>query len=367
MSFQLKDMYSKAFVSQFADIWYSIYPVLDRKQLVRKIFDKDWEARELKDRMRHIAVSMHPFMPENYEHAVQLLIKLIDVLRASGENEQSFEYMFIPEYVALFGQDNAPVSMWSMEFINEYTSCEFAVRPFLINEQDFVFKYLYKWMCHDSEYVRRFSSEGCRPRLPWGLAVPALKQYPEPILPILEELRNDQSEFVRRSVANNMNDISKDHPELIIGLTKKWIGDNANTDRLLKHANRTLLKQGNPEVMQLFGFAPPEFIEISEVLVPETVAIGDVMPISFMLNNKQDISQLVRLEYAIYFLRGDGSQWRKVFKISEKSYAAFESRAITKNHSFRKITTRRFYTGQHHLTLIINGVELEKHAFVLTD
>jgi hypothetical protein len=192
------------------------------------------------------------------------------------------------------------------------------------------------------------------------MALPFLKKDPSPILPILERLKSDTSEYVRRSVANNLNDISKDHPELALDLATQWKGKDKETDWVAKHGSRTLLKQGNPKTMALFGLGHPKGIEITGFTIhTPKIEIGDYLEFSLNLKNTTDTPRKLRLEYGLYYLKANGSLSRKVFKISEKEYAAQTTVNIQRRQSFKPITTRVFHKGQHKLSLIINGVEFE--------
>jgi 3-methyladenine DNA glycosylase AlkC len=220
------------------------------------------------------------------------------------------------------------------------------------------------WADSDNSHVRRLASEGCRPRLPWAMALPDFKKDSTPILPILEKLKNDESEYVRRSVANNLNDISKDHRDLLVKISRDWLGNNENTNKLIKHACRSLLKQGDKVVLLLFGFTDPCHITLSDFFVHDSVFMGENLSFSFSLYSKErDLGQ-IRIEYAIDFMKNNGRQARKVFKISEADYSG-NSKFVEKNHSFRKISTRTYYPGEHGLTIIVNGVEFASGHFTL--
>jgi len=187
-----------------------------------------------------------------------------------------------------------------------------------------------------------------------------------PILPILENLKNDESEFVRKSVANNLNDISKDNPQIVIKIVKNWQGKTKNTDWIIKHASRTLLKQGNPEVLQIFGFGSAKKIKIENLQIrTPKVKIGKALEFRFQLSNSDNTNANIRLEYAVYYKKANGSLAKKVFKISEKTYPANSTTQIERKQSFKLITTRKYHLGQHKLSVIINGKESDKLDFKL--
>lgn len=194
-------------------------------------------------------------------------------------------------------------------------------------------KQMLVWSKHEHWGVRRLASEGCRPRLPWAMALPNLKENPAPIIPILENLKNDPARFVRLSVANNLNDIAKDNPEIVIDLVKKWKGESKEVDWIIKHGCRTLLKQGNPEVMELFGFNSTISnicVEDFQISSPE-VKVGDSLEVSFKLLNKNDQTTKIRLEYGIYYQKANGTLTKKCIKSARKNMPGTQPRESPEN------------------------------------
>jgi len=193
-----------------------------------------------------------------------------------------------------------------------------------------------------------------------------LKKDPTPILPLLENLKNDPNEWVRRSVANNLNDIAKDHPDLLCDIAQRWKGMSKETDWIVKHGCRTLLKQGNPAILKLYGLDHTDIVLTNLWVAPE-VKTGDKLSFSFDIENRQAQQQVIRLEYGLYYRKANGKLARKVFKISERIYQPFEQASISRAQSFKLITTRKFYIGEHSLSIIVNGNETEARTFYLTD
>ncbi|MDR2834374.1 MAG: DNA alkylation repair protein [Streptococcaceae bacterium] len=249
-----------------------------------------------------------------------------------------------------------------MPKITPYVSCEFAVRPFIRENEGKMMKIMLDWATSPDEHLRRLASEGCRPMLPWTAALPKFKENPSPILPILENLKADDSLYVRKSVANNLNDISKNQPELVIEIAKRWYGDNKNTDWIVKHATRTLLKKGNPEALSIFGYEHGHEFVIEDFNVEPKIVQKDGN-IEFAFTIKVDEPKKVRLEYAIDFMKKNGKLNRKVFSISE---GLFETdRSYDKKHSLKDMSTRKHHVGLHRLALIVNGIERELVEFEL--
>ncbi|NQZ76684.1 MAG: DNA alkylation repair protein, partial [Ekhidna sp.] len=215
-----KNLYNERFFEFFGNALKQVYPSYTHDDFIRHIYDQDWDKRELKQRMRHITEGLKKQLPENFEDTTQILLECIEQLQNQGLKEHSVEYMFFPDYIECYGLDELEIAVQTMEKITQFTSCEFAVRPFIIKYPMQMMDQMLEWSHHENHKVRRLASEGCRPRLPWAMALGDLKKNPSPILPILENLKNDPSDFVRKSVANNLNDIAKDHPSVVIEIVK---------------------------------------------------------------------------------------------------------------------------------------------------
>lgn len=361
MASPFKDLLNEQFFEEFCNTIDIPY-----KKYFNQLFDKEWERRELKDRMKHAAACMHEFMPQPFDKAADWLVEKCQVIEESPLKSKVLEIMFLPDYIELYGLETPLKSLETMKEVTKLTTCEFVVRPFILKYEKQVMAKMLEWSTDEHVNVRRFSSEGCRPRLPWGASIPRFKKDPSPILPILENLKNDQEEFVKKSVANNLNDITKDNPEIAIKIFKKWYGDNDGTNWIVKHASRTLLKEAHPEMMNLFGYSDPKDVKTSSFQIQNTkVEIGGALSFQFELEVLSKKEANVRLEYAVYYLLANGKHSKKVFKISEKMMSPATKQIINRNQSFKVITTRKFYAGNHYVSLIINGEERDKAIFEL--
>ncbi len=365
MSSLFKDIYSKSFYAMLSDTLTLTIPAFDKTAFIKLIFNDDFDGYELKERMRHTARVLHCFLPDNFPQAANSIKQLIANLELAGIKEESVEYMFIPEYISMYGLDDYDSSISAFEVVTQFTSCEFAVRPYILKYPEQMIEQMLQWSNHHHHMVRRLASEGSRPRLPWAIALPSFKHNPSEILPILNNLKHDNCEIVRRSVANNLNDIAKDNPDVVIKISTQWLGLSKETDKLVKHGCRTLLKQGSPEALKLFGFDSAH-IELSNLMIPEPkVTLGASLTFSFTLLNNSALPTKLRLEYGIYFKKNNGTLSRKVFKISERNIEPNQSYPIIRNQSFKPITTRKLYEGTHQLSIIINGKESKKVPFEL--
>lgn len=354
----LKNLYSKELITDLGGEIKKRYSAFDKRSFTKDVFDRDWKDRELKQRMRHIAECLHRHLPVSYK-------KAISILKPIAKNNSGFEYMFFQDFVECYGLDDFATSIPALEHFTKFASSEFAVREFILQDEKRMMEQMLHWAGSDNHHVRRLASEGCRPRLPWAISLPVFKKDPQPVLAILNTLMNDESEYVRRSVANNLNDISKDNPDILLDWAGKWLCENDNTDRLIKHACRTLLKQGNQKALSLFGFSQVEHIQVSQFKIQAVVALGQNLDFSFLIKSQKKQLGKCRIEFAISFVKANGKQRQKVFKISESDYNDNEKK-INKYFSFKEISTRKYYAGEHQLTIIINGIDQISKPFKLT-
>ncbi|WP_461199923.1 DNA alkylation repair protein [Clostridioides difficile] len=353
----LKNMYNRESLYEVAVAIQSVYNSFKVDEFIKSTMDETWNNLELKARCRKISMSLGMYLPEDYKEALSILEKSVT----------SFYFaFFFPDFVEVYGQDdiNWDLSISALERNTEYWSSEFAVRAFIIKDEERMMAQMRKWSKHKSEHVRRLASEGCRPQLPWGQAISKFKKDPTPVLPILEQLKTDTSTYVQKSVANNLNDISKTHPDLVISIAKDWYGKNKSTNWIVKHGCRTLLKKGNRDVLALFGYDDTTSINIQDFTLETTsISIGENLTFSFKILAKK--ATKTRLEYGIDYMKSNGKRNRKIFKISEVSLKENEKKSYMKKHSFADVSVRRHYPGIHSITIIINGVEKGKLDFEL--
>ncbi|MDF2381204.1 DNA alkylation repair protein [Nostoc ellipsosporum NOK] len=359
----IKDIYSKEFYDRFSKSLAVVLPDSPAASFTRKVMNKDFASMEWKERMQHTTASLHEYMPAKFPSAARTITKLIRQLRKDGWNG-GLEFMFLPDYIATYGLDHFEASTQALEEITQFISAEFAVRPFLLKYGQRMLDVMTAWSTHPHYAVRRLASEGSRPRLPWAMAIPSLKKDPAPLFPLLENLKTDPNEWVRRSVANHINDIAKDHPHVVLQFARNWKNISAETDGIIRHGSRTLLKKGHPEILTYFGLDDKGIHWQDFSVQTPKVKEHDRLRFSFTVQNKTKKPVTIRLEYAVHFLRANGQLSPKVFKISERSYAAGEVVKLTREHSFKPITTRVYYKGPHKVSLIINGREKEVADFV---
>lgn len=348
----LKNVYTAESLQEAAEIIQAVYPAFPVEEFLAKTMDETWEELGIKGRVRKITLSLEECLPADYREALAILDEIAPKL--SG----GLFGLFVPDFVEVYGQREADwvLSIQAMEKYTQYWSSEMAVRPFIINHEERMMAQMNAWARHENEHVRRLASEGCRPLLPWSQPLTKYKQDPRPVLELLEQLKADPSAYVRKSVANNLNDISKNQPELITQLAKEWYGENEQTNWIVKHGCRTLLKKGNREVLEIFGYGDSSAVEVKDfTLETEEVSIGEAVTFAFTLITKKDTK--VRLEYGIDYMKANGKPSRKIFQLSAIAMQEGEEKFYQRSHSFKNVSVRKHYPGTHSVTLIVNGTE----------
>ncbi len=367
MSDALKEMYTVEFLQEFSEKVHAVFSNFEPEQFVAAVLAQPWPELPLMARMRRIAEKLGEFLPARYEDALETLFSI-------DADCCGFPYLFFPEYVALFGQreEHWELSMRALERFTQRSSSEFAIRPFLLREPEWVMERMKRWAQHPNEHVRRFSSEGCRPRLPWGVALPVLKKDPAPVLAVLELLKADTSLYVRKSVANNLNDIAKDNPAAVLEAARRWIGQNPNTDWILRQGCRTLIRKANPVAMELFGYADfskknISFQNAALSVSPKELSIGESCELSYSIEVTGSKPSHIRLEYGVDFIKANGKPARKLFLLTDKTIPGESCLSGTRKHSFAELTTRRHYPGLHKITLLLNGQEAAQTELYLME
>ncbi len=267
--------------------------------------------------------------------------------------------------VAASGLEDFEASFVLLKEMTKRATAEFDVRPFLARDQTST-RHHAPWVKDESVHVRRLVSEGTRPRLPWGMRLQALVADPTPTLPLLEALKDDPEDYVRRSVANHLNDIAKDHPELVADIAKRWLkGADRNREKLVRHACRSLIKQGHTATLEAFGLNPPEIrVEGPQVLTAE-VAYGDTVGFNIELVSTSSKTQDLVIDYLIHFRKANGTLAPKVFKWTKLTLAPGERLTLSRSHAIRPITTRVYYGGTQAVSLRINGQDFGFSEFEL--
>jgi 3-methyladenine DNA glycosylase AlkC len=327
------------------------------------------ETLELKQRVQHVIETLHDFLPREFDQTVNCLLELPDVWDSGDPDDplRSFAAWPIIDYLGVYGVDHPTLALPALRQLTPLFSAEFAIRPFLLKHPELCHQYFEHWVEDDCEHVRRLVSEGARPRLPWGIQLKPYVLDPTDNLRWLEALKDDASLYVRRSVANHLNDISKDHPQTVIELCQAWY-DDANDDVkwLIKHALRSLIKSGQPEVFPLLGYSKSVEIETPALrLNDDKIILGDALEFELSLTSANNKSQKLVVDFALHLMKANGNTAPKVFKWKSITLNARQTLTIKKRHAIKAITTRRYYSGPQKLEILINGTAVAETNFDL--
>jgi len=334
------------------------------------------EQRELKQRADRITDALERHLPQNFPAAAKILVESLEPASAQPTNPfestpndrgiRGWAVMPMAEYIARRGQKHVALSLDALKAMTSRFSSEFAVRPFLADHPAQTLETFSTWTTDDNEHVRRLVSEGARPRLPWGMRLHAFVADPSAVVTLLEALKDDPSEYVRRSVANNLNDIAKDHPDLVAEIAQKWMVDaSAERQRLVRHGLRTLIKSGHVNALQALGYGPAQ-IEVKDfsLSAPE-VHLGGALNFHIEIKSTSQSHQPLVIDYAVHHMRANGQTAPKVFKWKTVRLNAEASLTAAKRHVIKPITTRRYYPGLHRVEAIINGKSVASADFEL--
>ena len=331
--------------------------------------EEEWPSLSLMQRIRAAAHALYSVMPQK-EGADAVVAALYG-------NDQLSGWLSLVgcEYIAIHQNLSLEQGLAYLQKMTEFFSAEFAIRHFIIKQPIETLAILSTWLEHENHHVRRLVSEGTRSRLPWGMRLSIFIEQPQLVMPLLVALRDDEEEYVRRSVANHLNDIAKDHPKLIIETAQQWLAEESlallNTvqrkqrRKLIRHACRTLFKQGEPEVMALFGYQPAEDVHCHLSSDQLTVSFSGDFKFEMQLEKKSSEANQLMVDYVMHFQKANGNQTPKVFKWLDRNFTDKASESISRKHSFRKISTRKYYPGTHRLEVIVNGIKKAQIDFEL--
>jgi len=358
-----------------------VWPAFPRARFEQLALD-DLEALEFKARALHLCAALAQTLPERFAHAAEVLEaslkqvppprrehdpdKDLGALRTDESGVAGWALWAYGEYVARHGLAEPERALQALHAFTQRFTAEFAIRPLIVAHPELCFATLKRWVDDPSAHVRRLVSEGSRPRLPWGLRLQALVADPSPTLPLLAQLQDDPSAYVRRSVANHLNDIAKDHPHQVVAWVRTHLPDApATREKLLRHACRSLIKQGHAETLAAWGLGTPFEGTVALQLGTDQLAIGEALPIRVVLQSQAAGPQELVLDYRVHHLKANGERAPKTFKGKRFALAAGEPWHWAKQHSFKPVTTRTLYPGPHQIDICINGQTVASAVFEL--
>lgn len=326
-----------------------------------------FEEMELLDRGRHLADTLQRHLPADVPTAIALLVDTLPAQRAPEGGMAAFYYLPHTEYIRRHAVDHFADAMRGLHAFTQHFTGEFAIRPFIERYPDAALAQLQQWTHDPSEHVRRLVSEGTRPRLPWAPRLRTFQTDPAPVLALLAALRDDPSLYVRRSVANHLNDVYKDHPAQLLSTVTTWMTDASPERRwVIEHALRSAVKRGDSKALTLLGFGGEARLQISDVAItPSKPRMGERVVITCSLHNATRRAQQVVVDLIVHFVKASGDSNPKVFKMANIDIASGATVAVRKTVSLADLTTRRHYPGVHRVELQLNGKTTPLGAFTL--
>ena len=360
-----KDYFDREAAARLANQVSGASTKFDRRKFIR-LSTRELETLEFNDRVKLFSRSLRESLPASVPRALGVLTRsLPERLPDCEAVTDGWLQWPVGQFIADYGLEWVDESFEAMIELTQRFSSEFAVRPFVEHRADESFRRLLLLADHENPHVRRWCSEGVRPRLPWGKKLTSLVENPTPIFPILEKLKDDPELYVRRSVANNLNDIAKDHPIRVTDVCSSWSGGGAEREWVIRHALRTLVKNGDPGALAVTGFNRPSKIKLDLEVSPKRIKIGESVQLRALIENASKKRQALMVDFVVHYVRKKDKHSAKVFKWKTLQIDGGEQVELTKVFPLKKTTVRALYPGQHRIDVQVNGVRLTSAAFHL--
>ncbi|MFP6558877.1 DNA alkylation repair protein [Paraburkholderia sp. B3] len=339
----------------------SIEPAFDAHAFLATALD-DLDSLSLMARIRRASHAIHAgahALPDGYDAVLALLTQ------AAPRLDRGFVALVAPDFVGQHGRHAFDRSMDALKYFTRFGSSEFAVREFLRDDLPRALATMEIWSRDADDAVRRLASEGSRPRLPWSFRLRELDTDPALTRRILDNLRADPSPYVRRSVANHLNDVTKVHPAWVLEQATRWGIEDPPTRWIVSHALRTLVKRGDARALAMLGAQSTPGIAVGPFSVtPETVVLGGAITLSCELRSTADAAQRLVVDYRIAYVKRSGVT-KKVFKLKTLTLAPSQRITLGRSQPIRDFTTRTHYSGRHEIELIVNGGVVAQTSFDL--
>ena len=368
MAAQLKLQFGTAVPREIARMIAAVHPDFDaRSFLVRAL--RGYAPLTLTQRARQIAAALRHELPADYPVALRILMESAVQPRRHRARHGMSSFLFMPHgyFIAEHGLDHFGPSMAAQHLLTRLFTAEFSIRPFLQRHPRRTLALLARWARDPDPRVRRLVSEGTRPRLPWAARLPEFQRDPAPVLALIERLKDDPDPAVRRSVANNLNDIGRDHPALLVSTARRWLRDaSPERQRLVRHALRSLVKQGNAGALSALGFGRPSQASVSAVTVsPARPRIGGQVAVRFTLSGRSPRTERLAVDLVVHYMKANGRSAPRTFKLKTLQLGPEGRVELAKTLSLAQMTTRRHHPGPHRLQVLINGRPIDLGHFQL--
>lgn len=353
----LKEIFNTERLQHIAAEMTAVYPAFDAHAFL-EMANHGLAQLSIMQRMARVAECLQAVLPLSFEDTLDVLYALAPRLNSG------FVSIALPHYVAMHGAHTFERSMEALKYFTAFGSSEFAIRYFLRSDPERTLAVMHRWAQDQNQHVRRLASEGCRPRLPWSFRLEKIQADPTLAAAILDTLKADESLYVRKSVANHLNDITKDHPEWVLDRIEGWSLDNRHTAWIARHALRSLIKQGNRRALAIIGAGDKPEVDIIDLKVePAVVRLGQKISVSFVVASRVERSQRLVVDYAVDYVKANGSTSAKVFKLKALTLPGKSSELIVRRQHIKELTTRKHYAGRHAVHILVNGERLASSEF----
>ncbi len=362
-----KNMINESVAKQIAQAIIRNYPDFDKKAFLKNC-ELELAPLELKDRVIFLTVKLNMYLPESLKKSLPILKGAIKQNEKDAIGVSGFATWPLTEYVSRFGLSEFDLSMNTLKEMTKVFTAEFAVRNFFLADEEKTLRHFNLWVGDKNEHVRRLVSEGSRPLLPWGQKLPSFVKKPEATWNLLEILKNDESEYVRKSVANHLNDHSKNHPDYVVKKLLEWQKSkefNKNLDWVIRHASRTLIKKGHPKAFLLHGVESGKIEVLSQKIMTKKVELGKTLQVEVEFKNKSHKKLKIILDHEVHLLRANNKHNIKCFKGKCIELDPSEQKKLSFNIPLKPVTTRTYYSGKHFWNIKVNGISEEKLSFTL--
>ncbi len=373
MAEALKNQFGADVPQAIACMVLAVHPSFNSEGFVREAL-QGYDALALMARGKKIAQALRAHLPPDYAKAVVILMDSLDQPHGRDRSQSLASFIYLPHtvFVSEYGLAHFDESMQALHALTQRFTGEFAIRPFLEQHPEATLRQLRVWATGSSVHVRRLVSEGTRPRLPWAGRLRLFQADPAPVLALLELLKDDPELYVRRSVANNLNDIGKDHPDVLTRTAQAWLQDATPQRRwIVGHALRSAVKRGEGGALEVLGFGKAAHVGVGKVSISPAVAMaGGRVQIAFEVTGSpagaDETPQRVLVDFQVHYVKANGQTRAKVFKLKTLELAPGQTVGLSKKLSLAQMTTRQHYPGVHKVDVILNGQAQPLGEFELT-
>ncbi|HEY1039072.1 MAG TPA: DNA alkylation repair protein [Bacteroidia bacterium] len=355
----LKEMFNLSFYKRFAEEIGKVDKNFHPAKFVKDV-TANFEELSLNQRMRNTSVQLHRHLPHSYKKQIEICRKVIP------NAPRGYVSLVFPDFVGLYGKEDFDTSLDALKYFTSFGSSEFAIREFLKLDFKRTIKVMEKWADDKDHHVRRLASEGSRARLPWSFKLEEVIKNPKSTLVILEKLKCDEELYVKKSVANHLNDLSKDNPGTMLSIVKAWDKGNAHTAWIVKHASRSLIKKGNADSLSVFDFEKNVRVKLDQLKLNKAkLKLGETLAFGFDLISEKKTPQKLVVDYVIHYMKKGGELSPKVFKLKELNLQPGKTEHISKQQMLKDFTTRKHYAGKHIVEVMVNGKVMAQKEFIL--